>query len=136
MEPRISMVTLGVEDLDRSIRFYRDGLGLPMRPGTEGVAFFETRGTWLGLFPREGLAEDATVPAAGQGFRSFSLAHNVRTREEVDAVLTAAQRVGARIVKPAADTFWGGYSGYFADPDGFLWEVAWNTHFWVGERAE
>ena len=136
MEPRISMVTLGVEDLDRSIRFYRDGLGLPMRPDTEGVAFFETRGTWLGLFPREGLAEDAKVPAAGEGFRSFSLAHNVRTREEVDAVIATAQRAGARIVKPAADTFWGGYSGYFADPDGFLWEVAWNPHFWVGEPAE
>ena len=136
MDARISMVTLGVEDLDRSIRFYRDGLGLPMRPDTEGVAFFETRGTWLGLFPREGLAEDAKVPAAGEGFRSFSLAHNVRTREEVDAVLAAAQRAGARIVKPAADTFWGGYSGYFADPDGFLWEVAWNPHFWVEERAE
>ena len=131
MEPRISLVTLGVADLERSIRFYRDGLGLPLRPGPEGVAFFETRGTWLGLFPRENLAEDAQVAAAGEGFRGFSLAHNVRTREEVDAVLVAAERAGAKIMKPAADTFWGGYSGYFADPDGFLWEVAWNPHFWI-----
>jgi catechol 2,3-dioxygenase-like lactoylglutathione lyase family enzyme/HEAT repeat protein len=132
MEPRISLVTLGVGDLERSIRFYRDGLGLPMRPDTEGVAFFETRGTWLGLFPRVALAEDAEVTAAGEGFPGFSLAHNVRTRDEVDALLAAAARAGAKIVKPAADTSWGGYSGYFADPDGFLWEVAWNPHFWVG----
>jgi catechol 2,3-dioxygenase-like lactoylglutathione lyase family enzyme len=132
MEPRISMITLGVEDLERSIRFYRDGLGLPMRPDTEGVAFFEVRGTWLGLFPRQALAEDAGVAESGEGFRSFSLAHNVRTREQVDRVLEAAAKAGATIVKPAADTFWGGYSGYFSDPDGFLWEVAWNPHFWVG----
>jgi catechol 2,3-dioxygenase-like lactoylglutathione lyase family enzyme len=131
MEPRVSLVTLGVEDLERSIRFYRDGLGLPMRPGTEGVAFFETKGTWLGLFPREELAKDAGVSAEGDGFRGFSLAHNVRTREEVDAALELARKAGARIVKPAGDTSWGGYSGYFADPDGFLWEVAWNPHFWI-----
>jgi catechol 2,3-dioxygenase-like lactoylglutathione lyase family enzyme len=83
MEPRISLITLGVTDLERSIRFYRDGLGLPMRPDNEGVAFFETKGTWLGLFPRENLADDATVPADGSGFPGFTIARNLRSKEEV-----------------------------------------------------
>ena len=133
MEPRISLITLGVKDLGRSVRFYREGLGLPLREGGDVsvVAFFETRGTWLALFPREALAADAGVPADGAGFPGFSLAHNVRTREEVDAVLEQAQAAGARLVKAAGDTDWGGYSGYFADPDGYLWEVAWNPHFWI-----
>jgi catechol 2,3-dioxygenase-like lactoylglutathione lyase family enzyme len=131
MEPRISLITLGVSDLERAIAFYRDGLGLPLRPGTEGVAFFQTAGTWLALFPRDALAADARVPAAGTGFRAFSLAHNVRTREDVDRVLAQAVRAGATLLKPARDADWGGYSGYFADPDGFLWEVAWNPGFWV-----
>jgi catechol 2,3-dioxygenase-like lactoylglutathione lyase family enzyme len=133
VEPRISLVTLGVSDLERSIRFYRDGLGLPMRDGPSGIAFFETAGTWLSLYPSESLAKDATVEAEGTGFRRFALAHNVRTREEVDATLEQARRAGAEIVKPAQEADWGGYSGYFADPDGFLWEVAWNPHFWVGD---
>ena len=132
MEPRISIVTLGVRDLERAIAFYRDGLGLPAphQPGPE-IAFFRTRGTCLGLYPVDKLAEDvgdAHVAAAKQpqsGFRGIALAHNVRTREEVDTVLAAAQRAGASIEKPAQETFWGGYSGYFADPDGHLWEVAW-----------
>ena len=131
MEPRITLITLGVGDLARSIRFYRDGLGLPMRDGPDGIAFFETRGTWLSLFPRESLAQDATVAQEGSGFRGFSLAHNVRTPEEVDRLLREAVEAGATLVKPAQKVFWGGYSGYFADPDGFLWEVAWNPHFWV-----
>jgi uncharacterized protein len=131
VEPRISLITLGVSDLQRSIRFYRDGLGLPMRDSPPEVAFFETRGTWLALFGRDALAEDAGVDPAGGGFRGFTLAHNVRTREEVDRLLCLAADAGATIVKPAADTSWGGYSGYFADPDGFLWEVAWNPHFWI-----
>lgn len=126
MEPRISLVTLGVQDLERAIAFYRDGLGLPMRPGSEGVAFFELRGTWLSLYPRDELAADATVPEAGTGFRGFSLAHNVSSRDAVDAVIAHAVAVGATLVKPAQEVFWGGYSGYFADPDGFLWEVAHN----------
>lgn len=132
MEPRISLITLGVSDLERSIRFYRDGLKFPMRDGTDGVAFFETRGTWLSLFPRTALAEDAHVSPAGSGFRGFSLAHNVRSPEEVDRLLAEVVAVGATLVKPAERAPWGGYSGYFADPDGFLWEVAWNPHFWVG----
>jgi catechol 2,3-dioxygenase-like lactoylglutathione lyase family enzyme len=132
MEPRISIITLGVSDLARSVRFYRDGLGLPLREGSgDEVAFFETRGTWLALFPRQALAEDAAVPADGAGFPGFTLAHNVRSRDEVDALLREAETNGARIAKPAQDADWGGYSGYFADPDGYLWEVAWNPHFWI-----
>jgi catechol 2,3-dioxygenase-like lactoylglutathione lyase family enzyme len=140
MEPRISIITLGVADLERSVRFYRDGLGLPMQgddsesdePMSDdslSIAFFLTRGTWLSLYPWEELAEDATIPAEGSGFRGFTLAHNVRSPEEADALLAQAQAAGAKLVKPAADTFWGGYSGYFADPDGHLWEVAWNPYF-------
>ena len=133
MEPRISLITLGVKDLGRSVRFYREGLGLPLREGGDVsvVAFFETRGTWLALFPREALAADAGVVVAGGGFAGFTLAHNVRTREEVDETLNEAEAAGARLVKAAGDTDWGGYSGYFADPDGHLWEVAWNPHFWI-----
>jgi catechol 2,3-dioxygenase-like lactoylglutathione lyase family enzyme len=132
MEPRISIITLGVSDLARSVRFYRDGLGLPLREGSgDEIAFFETRGTWLALFPRQALAEDAAVSADGAGFPGFTLAHNVRSRAEVDALLREAEANGARVVKPAQDADWGGYSGYFADPDGYLWEVAWNPHFWI-----
>lgn len=132
MEPRISLITLGVSDLPASVRFYRDGLGLPLRAGSgDPVAFFETRGTWLALFPRADLAADAGVPTGGGGFSGITLAHNVRTREEVDATLQLARKAGARIVKPARDTDWGGYAGYFSDPDGYLWEIAWNPHFWI-----
>jgi len=129
MEPRISLITLGVSDLTRSTLFYRDGLGLPTGEETEGVTFFRLRGTWLALFPRAELAADAGVSRESTGFSGFSLAHNVGSREEVQAVLLHAQQAGARILKPAGDTSWGGYSGYFADPDGYLWEVAWNPHF-------
>ena len=131
MEPRITLITLGVSDLDRSIGFYRDGLGLPQREGSEGIAFFETSGTWLSLYPREALAEDATVPADGSGFRGFTLAHNVESPQAVDALLEQAVDAGAVLVKPGQEVFWGGYSGYFSDLDGFLWEVAWNPHFTV-----
>lgn len=126
MEPRITLVTLGVSDLARSIRFYRDGLGLPQRETPESVAFFEMRGMWLSLYAREALAEDATVSPEGSGFRGFTLAHNVRSPEAVDLLLADAVAAGATLVKPGQKVFWGGYSGYFADPDGFLWEVAWN----------
>ena len=131
MDPRLSIVTLGVSDLERSKRFYRDGLGLPLREDSPSIAFFETGGTWLGLFPRAELAGDAAVPDDGHGFRGFTIAHNVRTREEVQQVLAEAEAAGATITKAAEDTVWGGHSGYFADPDGFLWEVAWNPHFWI-----
>ncbi len=131
MEPRITLITLGVADLDRSIRFYRDGLKLPLRDGPKGVAFFETRGTWLSLYPRKALADDATVSPEGSGFAGFALAHNVRSPEEVDRTLREAVEAGAKLIKPGQKVFWGGYSGYFTDPDAFLWEVAWNPHFWV-----
>jgi catechol 2,3-dioxygenase-like lactoylglutathione lyase family enzyme len=127
------MITLGVGDLDASVRFYRDILGLPLRPGNEGVvAFFTLNGTWLALFPRADLAADATVSAEGGGFPGFTLSHNVRSKEEVDRLLAHVAEAGAKIVRPAGDAFWGGYTGYFADPDGFLWEVCWNPFMWVG----
>ena len=129
MEPRISMITLGVSDLARATAFYRDGLGLPPHGDFPGITFFKLRGTWLALFPREELALDAQVATGGQGFSGITLAHNVGSRAEVDAVLSEAAKAGAQITKPAGDTDWGGYSGYFCDPDGTLWEVAWNPHF-------
>jgi uncharacterized protein len=132
MEPRLSLVTLGVRDLARSREFYAEGLGLPLQPqSTEEVAFFGLRGVWLALYCREALAEDAGVPPEGSGFRGVALAHNVKTKAEVDALLARAERAGARIVRPAKEVHWGGYTGYFADPDGFLWEVAYNPHFWI-----
>ncbi|SDL95100.1 hypothetical protein SAMN04487949_0284 [Halogranum gelatinilyticum] len=120
-------MTLGVSDLDESVRFYRDGLGLPMQerdPGSD-VAFFTLDGTWLSLYPRALLAEDATVGDDGEsGFSGVTLAHNVESEERVEAVLAEAVAAGGELVKEAGDTFWGGYSGHFADPDGHLWEVA------------
>jgi catechol 2,3-dioxygenase-like lactoylglutathione lyase family enzyme len=126
MDPHITLLTLGVDDLERSARFYRDGLGLPQRESPPGVAFFALQGTWLGLFPRTDLARDARVPAERHGFASFSIAHNVASPEAVDRVLAEAVAAGARLLKPGEHAPWGGYSGYFADPDGFLWEIAWN----------
>ena len=127
MEPRISIITLGVFDLNRSVIFYRDGLGLPttFKDG-EGIAFFQLKGTWLALYPTEALAEDAGLPADRARFGGITLAHNVHSKEEADNVLALALAAGAQILKPAADTFWSGYSGYFSDPDGHSWEVAWN----------
>jgi uncharacterized glyoxalase superfamily protein PhnB len=100
-----------------------------MRDGPDGIAFFETRSTWLSLYPRDKLAEDATIPAAGSGFAGFALAHNVDSPEAVDRLLDEAVAAGATLVKPGQKVFWGGYSGYFSDPDDFLWEIAWNPHF-------
>ena len=132
MEPRISIITLGVSDLPRAVEFYRDGLGLPLLDeNTESIAFFKNQGTWLSLYPREALAADVGIDTEGSGFSGVTLAHNVRSREEVDALLDVAVKAGATLVKPAEDAFWGGYSGYFADPEGYLWEVAWNPHFWI-----
>ena len=132
MEPRISIVTLGVADLPRSVQFYRDGLGLSLYDeNTESIAFFRNRGTWLALYPREALAADVGISTDGSGFSGVTLAHNVRSKREVDELLRVAVEAGATLVKPAEDTFWGGYSGYFADPDNHLWEIAWNPHFWI-----
>ncbi|WP_332899041.1 VOC family protein [Haladaptatus sp. CMSO5] len=131
MEPRLSLVTLGVSDLDRAIEFYRDGLGLPLetRDPDSDVAFFTLGATKLSLYPRELLAEDAMVSPDGEGFSGITLAHNVRSAQAVDAQLEEAVEAGATLVKPGQEVFWGGYSGYFADPDGHLWEVAWNPFF-------
>jgi catechol 2,3-dioxygenase-like lactoylglutathione lyase family enzyme len=129
MQPRLSLVTLGVEDLARAVRFYEQVLELPRLPSPPEVAFFELGRTWLSLYPRALLAQDATVPGEGSGFRGFTLAHNVASPEQVDRLLRQIEERGGRIVKPARRADWGGHSGYFADPDGFLWEVAWNPHF-------
>lgn len=129
MEPRISFVTLGVADLERATRFYEEVLQLPRLDTPPGVVFFEMGKTWLALYPRELLAEDAGVPAEGSGFAGFTLAHNVRTEEGVDALLAEVEARGGRVIKPAQAADWGGRTGYFADPDGFLWEIAWNPKF-------
>ena len=132
MEPRISIITLGVADLPRAVAFYRDGLGLTLfDDNTESIAFFQNKGTWLALYPKAALAEDVGISAEGSGFPGVTLAHNVRTKAEVDDLLAVAVSAGAALVKPAQDTFWGGYSGYFTDPEGYLWEIAWNPHFWI-----
>jgi hypothetical protein len=132
MKPRITLITLGVDDLERAVRFYRDGLGL-RTDGIVGkefehgaVAFFDLGGLRLALWPRKSLAHDAGLPLDAPNQTHVCLAHNVRSKPEVDAVMAQARAAGARIVKPAADTFWGGYAGYFQDPDQHLWEVAWN----------
>lgn len=128
------MITLGVSDLARAIAFYEQGLGLPRMESPPSVAFFTLNGTWLGLYGREALAEDAGVPAEGSGFTGVALAHNLDSEAEVDALLAEAVAAGARLVQPARKVFWGGYSGYFADPDGHLWEVAHNPFMQVGPQ--
>jgi catechol 2,3-dioxygenase-like lactoylglutathione lyase family enzyme len=126
MEQRLSVVTLGVADLERSRRFYEEGLGWRRGNDHAEVVFFQAGGAVLALHARHLLAEDARVANDGQGFDGITLAYNTRTREEVDAVLAEAAAAGAKLLKPARDTSWGGYAGYFADPDGHAWEVAWN----------
>lgn len=133
MEPRISLVTLSVSDLARSRSFYEQ-MGWKAHPiSSESVVFFQGAGMIFGLYPREELAKDAQVSPDGGGFKGFSLAYNTRTKDEVDAVLAEAVAAGAKLLKPAEEVFWGGYSGYFADPDGFAWEVAWNPGFPIAE---
>jgi catechol 2,3-dioxygenase-like lactoylglutathione lyase family enzyme len=133
MEPRITLITLGVEDLQRSLEFYRDGLGWP----TEGivgediengaVVFFELKGGLkLALWPRASLGKEARVDAGSHGPASFEVAHNVRSKEAVDQVVALARAAGAKVTNPPADRAWGGYSAHFQDPDGHLWEIAWN----------
>ena len=128
MEPRVSIVTLGVSDLSRARAFY-ERMGFRASSASQGdIVFFQAGGLALALYPRAALAEDATMAETGSGFRGVTLAHNVGEKAQVAAVLAEAQAAGGRIVKPAQDVFWGGHSGYFADPDGHLWEVAWNPH--------
>ena len=129
MEPRVSFITLAVTDLARSLVYYRDNLGLKPRSVKESVVFFELGETWLALYPHQLLAGDGRVPSEGGGFRGVTLAHNVRSPEEVDQLLAIGAQGGGRLVKAGHTAFWGGYTGYFADPDGHLWEVAWNPDF-------
>lgn len=135
MRPRIHLVTLAVADLDRAVTFYRDGLGLPTRGvmGTEfeigAVAFFELEGGLkLALWPRTSLIADSGLPPGPTDPTGFSLAHNADSPAEVDEIMARAARAGARVVKPAQHVFWGGYAGYFQDPDGHLWEIAFNPN--------
>lgn len=136
MKPRISMITLGVRDLKASVEFYENGLGFPRMASPPEVAFFTLNGTWLGLYSRDALAEDATVSPQGSGFEAFALAHNVHSEAEVDDVMRQALEAGATLVKKPQKVFWGGYSGYFKDPDSHLWEIAHNPHFWVGPHDD
>ncbi|MBB5320766.1 VOC family protein [Marinobacter oulmenensis] len=130
MKPKISIVTLGVDDLDRATRFYGEGLGLP-RYDFEGgnISFFSLEGTWLALYPREDLAKDIGLPVSTQPvFSGITLAHNVASKSEVDEVLGQAVAAGGKLIKSAQEAFWGGYSGYFQDPERHYWEVAYNPY--------
>ena len=136
MKPRITLITLGVDDLERAVRFYRDGLGLET-PGIVGkefehgaVAFFQLEGGLrLALWERKNIAHDTGLPLTPPSATDFTVAHNVGSKAAVDAVMEQARRAGARIIKAAATVFWGGYSGYFQDPDGHIWEVTWNPQW-------
>ncbi len=137
MKPRITVITIGVDDLERALRFYRDGLGFQTEGiiGTEfehgAVAFFELQaGIKLAIWPRKSISYDSGIALGTPSPTECTLGHNVSSKEEVDAVMEQAKNAGAVIVKPACDTFWGGYAGYFFDPDRHLWEVVWNPH-WI-----
>jgi len=125
MKPKISIITLGVRDLKNSKNFYKK-LGFKANERFKGIVFFKLQNLTLALFSRKELAKDAAVSSKGTGFRGFTLAHNVSSKKKVDTVLAKAKNAGAKIIKPGQEVSWGGYSGYFSDPDGFLWEVAWN----------
>jgi predicted lactoylglutathione lyase len=129
MEQRISILTLGVKDLKQSTAFFERLGWRKSRASNEAIAFFQAGGVALALYPRAELAKDARVEAEGSGFGGITIAYNTHSKQEVDAVLAEARAAGARILKPAEEAFWGGYSGYIADLDGFAWEVAWNPHF-------
>lgn len=140
MRPRIKVITLAVGDLERSLAFYRDGMGLPTQGiiGTEfedgAVAFFHMNDDLiLALYPKAALAKDAKVPASPPSPAEFSIGHIVKSKQEVDAVIEQAEKAGAKITDPPRDRFWGGYSGYFEDLDGHLWEIAWNPQWEVKE---
>jgi catechol 2,3-dioxygenase-like lactoylglutathione lyase family enzyme len=135
MEQRLSLVTLGVADLDVSLRFY-EAMGWKRGNETPSVVFFQLNGMILALWSRSALAEDAGLAPNERGFGGIALAYNARSKADVDGVLAEAERAGARILKPAKDTFWGGYSGYFADPDGHPWEVAWNPGWKISKKGE
>lgn len=136
MRQKLNLITLGVTDLQKSISFYRDGLGWsPSKASEENIVFFNLGGVILALYPRHLLAEDAVVSAEGSGFSGVTLAHNAKSEEEVDQVFAQLEKQGAKIIKKPQKVFWGGYSGYFADPDGHLWEVAFNP-FWSFDEED
>lgn len=133
MDQRLSLVTLGVRDLAAARAFYKRLGWAESPPSNDSVAFFQCGGMIVGLWGRDHLVEDAQAGKPGSGFANITLAQNVRSKEEVDRVLKEAEQAGAKILKPAGDVFWGGYTGYFADPEGFVWEVAWNPGFTILE---
>lgn len=140
MKPRIKVITLGVDDLEQSLDFYRDGLGLPTDGivGTEfedgAVVFFHMNdGLFLALYPRPALAKDANISLSPPSSSELSIGHIVGSKQEVNTTMQQAEKAGANITDAARDRFWGGYSGYFQDPDGHLWEIAWNPAWEVGE---
>lgn len=136
MRQKLTLITLGVKDFERSLEFYQKGLGWqPSSASQDDVAFFPMNGIVLALYPRDKLAEDARINAEGSGFSGITLAYNTKSQEEVEEVLQSVEKLGATIIKKAEKVFWGGYSGYFADPDGHLWEVAWNP-FWDFDEAD
>jgi len=135
MEQRMSLVTLGVADLRRARRFYENGLGWKPGFASDEVVFYETGGPIIALWNRRDLAADAQIEDDESTFGGIALAHNVRSRADVDAVLAEAAAAGAALLKSAEETAWGGYSGYFADLDGHLWEVAWNPAWRIGENG-
>ena len=136
MSPRISMITLGVRDLEVAINFYEQGLGFPRKKSSPDIAFFSLNGTWLALYNRDALARDARVDSSGNGFGGFTLSHNVSTRKEVDQIFSDAVAAGASPMKKPQPASWGGYSGYFEDLDRYLWEVAFNPFTWIGPEDE
>ena len=138
MKPRISVLTIGVDDLEKSLTFYRDGLGLQTQGiiGQEyehgAVVFFDLNPSFkLGLYPRSSIAHDAIIAQAPSSATEFTIGHNLNSKAEVDAVMEQAKQAGAKIIKPAQETFWGGYSGYFQDPDDHLWEIVWNPYWQI-----
>jgi uncharacterized protein len=136
--PRLTVITLGVADLARATDFYRAALDTPPNTSNEGVTFIELPGTWLALYPLADLARDISpdVPATRSEFSGVTLAHNARSREDVIAIMQRAESAGGRIVKQAQDTFWGGFGGYFSDPDGHYWEIVWGPMFRFTENGE
>lgn len=133
MEPCISVITLAVADIERATRFYRDGLGLPIRDDKPPVVYFQLRGSWLALFARDALASYANVEPDGQGFAGITLSCNLASREEVDQTMAAAEKAGATVVNPPHQVGWGGYTGWFSDPDGHLWEIVWNPRPFIDQ---
>ena len=135
---RVTLLTLGVTDLGKATQFYESVLGTPPNTSAEGITFIELPGTWIALYPFEKLAEDIAleVPVTRSGFGGVTLAHNARSRDEVVAIVRRAEAAGARVVKAPQETFWGGFSGYFADLDGHYWEVAWGPMFGFSENGE